>query len=108
MNESRLETAMMAPLRSGRGRCWIIAFSGTTKNPAKKPRSASRVKVRPKVSPKEIKQHAEDGHAGGAERDESVLDLVAGEISGGEAAKADPRAVPAISRPNVRFVRAED
>lgn len=39
--ESKLATAMVRPFASGRGRCWMSAFTGTTKNPPATPRRAS-------------------------------------------------------------------
>ena len=36
-NDSRFAAAMIPPLSSSAGRCWISAFTGTAKNPAQKP-----------------------------------------------------------------------
>ncbi len=37
-NDSRFAAAMIPPLSSSAGLCWISAFTGTAKNPAQKPR----------------------------------------------------------------------
>ncbi len=88
-NDSRLAAAMMPPLFSSAGRCWMSAFTGTAKKPAQKPSSPKQNGGTDEADVHGAERDAGARHADGAERDEAVLDLVAAENAGDHAADAD-------------------
>ena len=87
--ESRLAAAMIPPLSSSAGLCWMSAFTGTAKNPAQKPSMPSSAADPDMPCGRDAEREAGARHADRSERNQPVLDLVVAHPSSGHAADAD-------------------